>query len=133
MLQMRKAIGAGPSPQWIFSNVFQIENFWDEYRQGREFDLINSEAIMQAQLAHILQEVDVASADDEGLGIDDLISQYADRIPPSVLQVLVEEGQRAQGGGMGTNGAGAAALQGAVRAGSPMQSAAGGPQPQEVL
>lgn len=122
MAERAKAAGIPISWPWIAQELMGIEQPYIMFREAVTWWNLTSAPVLEAMNRHWLEEAEIDLGGDEGLSVQEFLSQYLD-IPPDVKQLMM--------GGQGGDGRVNPQTRGAVRAGAPFSAAPGGPGPDQ--
>ena len=128
-LSMMERVKAGDLPIdlfWVMENFLDIKQPTQHFKDALKTKFILSDELLQWQMKQLLQEVDVAMADQEGMSLDQFEQQFASRVPPQLAE-MVRSRAGPQSNGRDPTGE----LQGATQAANTFSRAPGGPKPQE--
>lgn len=139
MLLKAKKGGIIIDPKMVYEELMGVEDFWSQvYHDWLELEYMTSDEVRRAQLADIAAKFEANVARQKGMSVEEL-DQLAQsgRLPPLAVQLLRQLAQAKQRGAATRRGNGALPggltpeAQGAIRAGAPLSTPAGGPLPQE--
>jgi len=117
-------------PSFFMEKLMGIEQPAQMLEEALMWDLLLSDEAKQFQMKQLLDEADIILGEDEGMGIEEFLTQTQGQLPPEIQQLLA-----AQVAGPGPNGGGGGGkrtlgeTQGGMRAGAPMSTLPTGPKP----